>query len=169
MSTIELSPSSLTTAPLIPFSLPDLANAPMGGTVVPGGAIFRIWAPRANSVWVSGDFNSWQQNDDSRLQRIGSLGHWAGFMPGLKEGDQYLYYVDGIGSKGFKRDPRARSLTFQPEFPNCNCEVRQPERFPWMTSGFRAPEFRDFIVYELHVGAFSQTAGHSHGKFLDLL
>src|SRR5690242_18788574 len=123
MSTLELRPSPFGTTALITIPAPGLANAPMGATVVPGGAIFRIWAPRANSVWVSGDFNGWQQNDDCRLQRIGSMGHWAGFMPGLKDGDQYLFYVDGIGSKGYKRDPHARTLTFQPEFPHCNCEV----------------------------------------------
>src|SRR5690349_2933050 len=95
---------------------PDLSNVPMGGTVVPGGATFRIWAPRARAVYVSGDFNAWTQNDDSRLTPIGA-GHWAGFFPGLQDGDQYMFYVDGTGSQGYKRDPRARKLTFQPEFP----------------------------------------------------
>lgn len=167
MSTTLVRNLSVTAAAAVPG--PDVSNAPMGGTLVPGGALFRVWAPRAKSVWVSGDFNGWQQNDDCLLQRIGSSGHWAAFLPGLKGGDQYLFFIDGPGSKGFKRDPRARDLTFQPEFPACNCLLREPARFPWATSGFRAPEFRDLIVYELHVGAFSQQAGHLHGKFLDLV
>lgn len=57
---------------------PDLADAPMGGTLVPGGATFRIWAPRANAVYVSGDFNGWKQDGGSSLRQIGG-GHWASF------------------------------------------------------------------------------------------
>ena len=141
----------------------------MGGTVTAGGAVFRIWAPRAKAAWVSGDFNGWKQNDDCALLKIGNSGHWGGFVAGLKDGDQYLFYIDGIGEPGYKRDPRARKLTFQPSFPNCNCLLRDPSRFPWIVQHFRPPAFRDLVVYELHVGAFSQSTGHVHGKFLDAI
>ncbi len=100
----------------MPDAEPDLANAPMGGTLVPGGATFRIWAPRANAVYVSGDFNGWRQDAGASLGQIGG-GHWAIFVPGLKDGDHYLFYVNGIGTSGYKRDPCARTLTFQPAFP----------------------------------------------------
>lgn len=141
----------------------------MGGTIIPGGAVFRIWAPRAKSVWISGPFNDWKQNDDCLLDRIGDGGHWGGFVAGLKDGDEYLFYIDGEGSKGYKRDPRARKLTFQPAFPKCNCRLRDPNRFQWIAPQFRPPAFHDLIVYELHVGAFSQRPGYSHGRFLDLI
>jgi 1,4-alpha-glucan branching enzyme len=147
---------------------PDLSNAPMGGAIVPGGAVFRIWAPNAKQVWLSGDFNGWKQDDSCALDRIGD-GHWAGFFAGLREGEQYLFYIDGTGSDGYKRDPRARQLTFQPAFPNCNCLLTDPARFPWHNTGFRTPAFNDLVVYELHVGAFSQRPDHPHGKFLDLI
>jgi 1,4-alpha-glucan branching enzyme len=32
----------------------EFLHAPIGGTLVPGGATFRVWAPRANAVHVSG-------------------------------------------------------------------------------------------------------------------
>jgi 1,4-alpha-glucan branching enzyme len=146
----------------------NLLDAPMGGTLTPGGALFRVWAPRARQVWVSGGFNGWQQNGASLLTAIGA-GHWAGFFAGLQEGDEYLFYIDGPGSRGYKRDPRARKLTFEPPFPHCNCLLRDPFRFPWRVPAFRPPAFRDLIVYELHTGAFSQAPGHTHGKFLDLV
>src|ERR1700754_1652227 len=107
-----------------------LMNAPMGGTLVPGGATFRVWAPRARAVYVSGDFNGWKQDDSALMSPIGG-GHWAMFVAGLKEGDSYLFYVNGAGTSGYKRDPRARSLTFQPAFPFSNCVLRNPARFPW--------------------------------------
>ncbi len=147
---------------------PDLSNAPMGGTVVTGGATFRIWAPRAKHVYVSGDFNGWKQNASCLLNQIGN-GHWAGFFAGLNDGDQYLFYVDGTGSSNYKRDPHARLLTFLPAFPGSNCVLRNPARFPWHQTGFHPPAFNDFIIYQLHVGTYSIEPGNGDGSSLDVI
>jgi 1,4-alpha-glucan branching enzyme len=96
-------------------------------------------------------------------------GHWAGFVPGLKDGDQYLFYVEGTGSSGFKRDPRARLLTHQPSFPACNSVLRNISGFPWHQPQFTPPAFNDLILYQLHVGTFSITPGNGNGKFLDVI
>jgi 1,4-alpha-glucan branching enzyme len=146
---------------------PDLSHAPMGGTLVPGGALFRVWAQRAASVHVSGDFNGWKQDAASSLRSIGG-GHWAGFVPGLKDGDQYLFYVNGIGTAGYKRDPRARMLTFQPAFPFANCVLRSAA-FPWHATRFAAPAFNDLVIYQIHVGTYRIQPGNPDGCFLDVL
>ena len=147
---------------------PDLSNAPMGGTLVAGGATFRIWAPRAKNVYVSGDFNGWTQTDNCRLNAIGG-GHWAGFFPGLKESDQYLFWVDGTGTTGYKRDPRSRVLSFVPSFPGSDCVLRNPSQFPWHETGFHPPAFNDAIIYQLHVGTYSIAQGAADGSFLDVI
>ena len=146
----------------------DLVHAPMGGTLVPDGATFRAWAPRATAVHVSGDFNGWRQNAASRMAPIGG-GHWASFVPGLKEGDQYLFYVEGLASSGYKRDPRARLLTFEPAFPACNSVLRNAGRFPWHRAQFVPPDFNDLILYQLHVGTYAIMPGNSDGKFFDVI
>ena len=147
---------------------PDLLNAPTGATLVAGGATFRIWAPRATSVYVSGDFNNWKQDAASQLQSIGG-GYWAVFVPGLKDRDQYLFYINGIGSQGYKRDPRARKLTNKPAFPFSNCLLRDPSTFPWHDTGYAAPAFNDLVIYQLHVGVFHSLPTNDHGKFLDIV
>lgn len=146
----------------------NLTNVPMGGTLVPDGATFRIWAPRATSVYVSGDFNDWQQNAACALARIGG-GHWAGFIPALKGGDQYLFYVNGLGTSGYKRDPRGRLLTFVPEFPASNCVLRDPAQFPWHETGFRPAAFNDAVIYQFHVGTYLIRPGCEYGSFLDVI
>lgn len=133
-----------------------------------GGATFRVWAPRAKAVYVSGDFNNWKQNGEGQLQPIGG-GHWAAVVPGLKDGGPYLFYVHGLGTDGYKRDPRARMLTFQPAFPLANCVLRDPNRFPWHATGFRSPAFDDLIIYELLVGTYSIEPGNRNGSFLDVI
>jgi 1,4-alpha-glucan branching enzyme len=152
----------------MPVQQPDLTGAPMGGTLVPGGATFRVWAPRANAVHVSGSFNGWTQDAGSLLAQIGD-GHWASFVPGLKAGDQYLFYVDGAGTSGYKRDPRARLLTFQPAFPQANCVLRDATRFPWHQARFAPPAFNDLIIYELHAGSYDIAPGNPDGSFLDVI
>ena len=140
----------------------------MGGTLVTGGATFRVWAPRAKDVYVSGAFNGWKQDQSCRLNPIGG-GHWAGFFPNLNDGDQYLFYVNGIGTTGYKRDPHSRVLTFLPSFPQSNCILRNPFTFPWHETGFRPPPFSDAIIYQLHVGTYSIQPGAPDGSFLDVI
>jgi 1,4-alpha-glucan branching enzyme len=148
--------------------LPDLTKAPMGGTLVPGGATFRVWAPRAKAVHVSGDFNGWTEDASSGLAQIGG-GHWASFVPGLKDGDQYLFYVNGTGSSGYKRDPRARLLTLQPAFPLAHCVLRDPGGFPWHRARFVPPPFNDLIIYQLHVGTYVIAPDNPDGTFFDVI
>jgi 1,4-alpha-glucan branching enzyme len=147
---------------------PDLTRAPMGGTLLPGGASFRLWAPRASTVHVSGDFNGWRHDVTSRMQPIGG-GHWASFVPDLKDGDAYQFYVEGIGSSGFKRDPRARLLSHQPVFPACHSVLRDPSRFPWRLPRFTPPAFNGLIIYQLHAGTFAIAPGNVDGGFFDVI
>ena len=147
---------------------PDLTNVPMGGTLTTGGATFRIWAPRAKNVYVSGTFNGWKQDSSCLLNQIGG-GHWAGFFSGLNDGDQYLFYVDGVGTSNFKRDPYGRALTFNPGFPQSNSVLRNPARFPWHDTGFHPPAFNDAIIYQLHVGTYLIQPGSNDGSFLDVI
>jgi 1,4-alpha-glucan branching enzyme len=138
-----------------------------GATLVPGRATFDVWAPRAKTVYVCGDFNGWKQDASCQLRPIGG-GHWSGSIAGLKDGDRYMFFIDGPGSSGNKRDPRARLLTFEPPFPDAYCVLRDPARFPWHATEFRPPAFNDLIIYQLHVGTYSIAPGNDDGKFLDL-
>src|SRR4051812_15415830 len=108
-------------------------HAPMGANLTDDGATFRLWAPAAQSVSVRGSFNGWV---DTPMQRI-SNGHWFVHVRGVTEGAQYKFYVCGLGGEGFKRDPRARSIGDQPEWPQSNCVVTRPGSFRWHDHAFR--------------------------------
>lgn len=152
--------------------MPDPNSARMGANLTEWGATFRVWAPTANSVTVRGSFNAW---DDYPLSRSAD-GDWFALIPGVKEGDQYKFYISGKGTTGYKRDPYARSLTFNPPFPFCNCFVTHPQTFPWHDASFRPRPFNELVIYQLHVGAFWSRDAHGRdqraarpGRFLDLL
>jgi 1,4-alpha-glucan branching enzyme len=145
-----------------------LLQAPMGGTLVPGGATFRVFAPHAKTVYVSGAFNDWTQDADCELAAIGG-GHWAIFIPGLKDGDPYMYFVEGHGSSGYKRDPHARLLTIDPPFPHSHSVLRNPTAFPWHDVNFTPRPFNELVIYQLHVGTFDIKAGNPDGCFFDVI
>ena len=152
------------------------AQTPLGASLVPGaGATFRVWAPNAQEVFISGDFNGWTQPSSGQLVNDGQ-GYWAGFIPGVGEGAAYKFFIDGTGSTGYKRDPYARELTLDPQYPGSNCVVRSPDSYPWHDQGFQMPGFNDLIIYQLHIGTYYGTdAGGNDDRrgrmctFLDVL
>jgi 1,4-alpha-glucan branching enzyme len=135
----------------------------MGANLAADGATFRVWAPNALAVHVTGSFNGGAPDDGNLLNPVGG-GHWAGFVPGVKDRDRYMFHVVGQGSEGPKRDPYAREL--EAPFP-AGCIVRETD-FPWHYTGYATPRFADFVIYQLHAGTFHTPRLPRGGTFLDV-
>src|SRR3954467_11648501 len=134
------------------------SNTPLGANLAAGGATFRTWEPSAREVYIvlkhqAGTPPALFARDPEHLLTKDASGFWAGFVPGIKDGDLYRFYVIGTGSEGFKRDPYARELEFN-GYPDCNCIVRDADAYPWHDAGFRPPAFSDLIIYQFHIGVF---------------
>jgi 1,4-alpha-glucan branching enzyme len=142
---------------------------PMGANLVGDGATFRVWAPMAQRVHVVGHLGGadhWDP-DDANLMVDDGAGYWAGFLPAVRDGDRYMYYVVGAAGAGRKRDPSARELA---PYPDEYCVVRDPNGYPWHDAGWRPPRFHEYVVYELHIGTFTgPDRAHRAGTFLDVL
>ena len=156
------------------------SSTPLGATLAPGGVTFRTWAPKALEVYIAlkqptGTVPAAFPKNSGDLLVKDAEDFWAGFVPGLKDGDLYRFYVVGTGSEGFKRDPYARELEFN-GYPDCNCIVRDPGTYAWHDAGFRPPAFSDLIIYQFHIGVFfaQDSAGtdirrHRICKILDVV
>ena len=86
-------------------------QTPLGASLVPGGATFRVWAPAAQAVHVAlqapgQNPEDWRPGEADRLVRDGQ-GYWSGFFPGVEKGALYRFWTAGPGGEGYKRDPRA--------------------------------------------------------------
>ena len=156
------------------------SSTPLGATLAPGGVTFRTWAPKALEVYIASKQPTgtapaaFPKNSGDLLVKDAEES-WGGFVPGLKDGDLYRFYVVGTGSEGFKRDPYARELEFN-GYPDCNCIGRDPGTYPWHDAGFRPPAFSDLIIYQFHIGVFfaQDSAGtdirrHRICKILDVV
>lgn len=145
------------------LTLDDITGTtPMGGNLLSTGegATFRVWAPAAREVRVLWDYiktpeGLWSADKTAKLQQAGD-GFWGGFVPGLRDGDRYMYYVLGPvgGTEGLKRDPYARDLTDDPMWPECQRILADSGSFPWHDQEFRPPLFHDLVIYQLHIGVW---------------
>jgi 1,4-alpha-glucan branching enzyme len=147
------------------------ASTPMGGTLVPGGATFRVWAPRATAVYLNGTFGGQAfagQTPDRLLVNDGN-GYWAGFQAGAQEGDLYQIYVTGTGSAGNKRDPYARELATDAPFPASSSILRNGNAYPWHDASFVTPDFSNMIVYQIHIGTYAISTPGVAATFLDVI
>ena len=162
---------------LTTLSLSHLNHAtPMGCTILgTTGATFRVWAPAAREVRLLWDYTKaadvgWRNRQAANLQAMGN-GFWAGFLPGFKPGDRYMFYVVGPegGSEGLKRDPYARDLTDDPPWPECQCLGLSADSFPWHDKEFQPPPFHELIIYQFHIGVWHIPPGRNNGTFLDVV
>jgi 1,4-alpha-glucan branching enzyme len=142
---------------------------PTGTRLLPGGATFRVFAPRATAAYLHGSFAGvvYDQQTEDRLLSKDASGYWTGFQPGAQDGDLYRFWVVGQGSSGYKRDPYARELEAA-GFPDCASILRASEAYPWHDSGFRTPDFSDLIIYQLHIGTYAIRSAGIASNFLDV-
>ena len=54
------------------------------------GYMFRVWAPKARSVSVMGDFNDWDAQAN-QMFKLGDTGIWEQIVWGAQQWDRYKY------------------------------------------------------------------------------
>ncbi len=124
------------------------------------GYHFAVWAPNADYVAVIGDFNGWDRGRHP-LQPIGSSGIWAGFVPGVQQGQCYKYHVAAPG--GFRAD-KADPFAFTCEIPPKTASVTWDLSYTWHDQQWMAERRRrnahnaPISIYEVHLGSWMRAA-----------
>lgn len=122
----------------------------MGSVLHAAGVSFRVWAPHALKVSVVGTFNEW---DASRHpMESEDCGCWSLEVPEAKAGDQYRYLLTTAGGEVSRIDPYAREVTSSMG----NAIVHDPT-FDWEGDHFVSEAWNKLVIYELHVGTFSDS------------
>jgi 1,4-alpha-glucan branching enzyme len=127
----------------------------MGSIPYDGGTTFRVWAPHAQAVFVTGTFDGWAM-DRTQLHPDGdgTHGSWSVDVPGVGPGAEYRFTIRTPDGDLLRMDPYARQVTSSVG----NSVVYDPAAFDWGDDEFRAPGWDDLVIYEMHVGTFSATA-----------
>ena len=133
------------------------------------GTFFALWAPNAENVSVTGDFNGWDRKSHTLNARQDGSGIWEGFIPGIKEGYVYKYHIHSRYNnlQVDKGDPFA----FYWEQPPKTASVVWGLDYKWNDSEWMANRNRHnslnvpFSIYEVHLGSWKRVTDRE-GEFL---
>ncbi len=126
----------------------QVVRAGMGAIVHDGGVAFRVWAPNADAVFVTGSFNDWAE--DAAPMREEEPGIWYLDVAGAKAGDEYRFVIRN-GAEALSRiDPYARAVTSSVGNGVVVASVG-PQ------GDFATPPWNRLVIYEMHIGTFART------------
>jgi len=147
--------------PSPPSSHPGLGAIPYGG-----GTAFRVWAPSAVGVAVTGDFTGWSAGGLALASEPGGL--WSADIPGALPGQAYQYLItNGSGVLPPRVDPYARQVVNDDQGLATQAVIYDEGAFDWGENSFASPGWTELVIYELHVGSFNELAGQTIGTLED--
>ena len=121
------------------------------------GTYFAVWAPSATAVYVTGNFNGWDQLSHPLHVRPDASGIWEGFIPGVGAGEMYKYYIHGFeGVRLNKADPFAHYAQKRPE----TASITWQTNFNWSDNNWlnnrKQKNALDapISVYEMHLASW---------------
>lgn len=125
------------------------------------GVYFAVWAPNAQRVSVTGDFNGWNPDAHVLLPRWDKSGIWEGFIPGIGHGTVYKYHITMHNGAGLdKGDPFAQKW----ETPPRTASVVWDKSYDWADNDWLsrrqslAGKAQPWSVYEVHLGSWKKIA-----------
>ena len=115
------------------------------------GTVFRVWAPNAKKVHLTGYFNNWQKNTDFEMKRLPESGIWELFVPNIKEGELYKYIITSADNIDiYKSDPYAFSSQTKMETASIVCNIN---KYQWHDSNWQ--NFKTKInLYEIPINIY---------------
>ena len=132
------------------------------------GVRFSVWAPNAKSVYVVGDFSSFEIREEYKMEKVTEMGIWSLFIPNLNEGTLYKYSIENMyGEHTYKADPFAFKSEIRPNTASVVVDEKKDKyRWndrSWMTKRRRYNMYESPInIYEMHLGSWKR----KNGEFL---
>ena len=140
----------------------------IGGTQ---GVAFSVWAPNAQQVSVTGDFNGWNP-EAHPMNRQGDSGVWATFVPGVGQGAHYKFrLINALGQAVEKTDPLGR---FFEQAPKNAAIVWDTAHLNWTDDAWltarveRNPLESPVSIYEVHLGSWRKHNAAESLSYRDL-
>jgi 1,4-alpha-glucan branching enzyme len=121
------------------------------------GTYFAVWAPDAEQVFVTGDFNQWHR-DSHALMPKGQSGIWEGFFPDMGKGALYKYRIVSRFN-GYRVD-KADPLSIFNEVPPKTASIVWDLDYTWGDREWMAGRHqrnrldKPMAIYEMHLGSW---------------
>jgi 1,4-alpha-glucan branching enzyme len=142
------------------------------------GTYFSVWAPNATAVFVTGNFNDWNNEAHPLKVRLESSGIWEGFIPNIGQGEVYKYHIHGYkGVQLDKGDPYAHYWELRPQTASITWQTDYSWKDQqWMEDRkIKNRIDQPYSVYEVHLASWMRPdknnpdAYNSYTQLIDLL
>lgn len=134
------------------------------------GAMFRVWAPNALSVSVTGDFNGW--NNESNFMNKTDNGIWELFIEGIAENSLYKYCIEtSQNEKILKSDPYANLFETSPNKASvvCNLDTYNWNDSAWLEKRSKIDKLKEPMnIYEVHLDSWKKNPDSSRLSYPQL-
>jgi 1,4-alpha-glucan branching enzyme len=137
----------------------EIKHPVMGAIHHSKGVTFRVWAPHAEKVSVTGTFNNWDKTSTPLTREEND--YWSGDVPNAKTGDEYRYLIHGPQGPLSRIDPYARKVTSSIG----NGVIYDAEAFDWGDDNFQMATWNQLVIYEMHIGTFNVNKEGRPGTF----
>ncbi|MGN6601428.1 MAG: 1,4-alpha-glucan branching protein GlgB [Ginsengibacter sp.] len=132
------------------------------------GYYFSVWAPNATYISVVGDFNKWDTGAHPLFVRLDHSGIWEGFIPGIREYENYKYFIVGFeGAQMYKGDPFARHWELRPATSSKTKKIEYEWKDrTWMhTRKSHNSLHSPWSIYEVHAGSWMKPNPYDEDSF----
>lgn len=120
--------------------------------------VFRVWAPNAVSVFVTGTFNGWSETA-APMKKLNDGGVWEAYVDGVSNFDSYKFLIYAKdGRRLYKADPYARHAETRPGTASKIFE----SNYKWRDGGWLKKRKESCVykspvnIYEVHLGSWKR-------------
>ncbi len=136
--------------------MPNTTKKVIGAALRKDGVEFRVWAPFAAKVEVTGSFNNWSR---IAMENEGG-GYWAVFVKKAIAGQEYKFVITNGEKELVKNDPRSLQL-----ITSAGNSVIVDPSYEWGNGQFVPPSINRQVIYEMHIGTFNRSDPSTVGTF----
>ncbi|MGO5029542.1 1,4-alpha-glucan branching protein GlgB [Candidatus Agathobaculum pullicola] len=135
-----------------------------GAHIKEQSTIFRVFAPNAAKITLTGAFNDWKENE---LTQDGRSGFWEVSLPNAHAGQYYKYRITSHSGMVVEHcDPYGFAMELR---PGCCSIITDPDEYhftdtDWMSSRTAALD-APLNIYELHLGSWKRNPADENGWY----
>ena len=134
------------------------------------GYVFRVWAPNARSISVTGDFNDWDKGACPMSQTGGGI--WEACVSGARVYDNYKYCIETADGRFiYKSDPYAFHTCTRPENAS---KIYDIDEYKWTDRIYLENRDKHNVleapvnIYEVHLGSWKKYADGNFYNYREL-
>ncbi|MCB0804500.1 MAG: alpha amylase C-terminal domain-containing protein [Bacteroidales bacterium] len=127
------------------------------------GWTYREWAPQAEALFLTGDFNNWEKYSHPLIKD--EFGIWEIFLPekeyksSFRHGSKIKVLVKSAMGEQYRIPAYINRAIQDEDTKNFTGQIWLPKKFKWSDGDFNPKNLGELFIYECHVGMAQEKEG----------